>query len=179
MGTAALSLQRYEPGGSQKAKALWAMKAASDRGEEQYDPARKEEILGRTTTRLELWEEHLKDPAALAKALECLENPYLGWHVFHSLSLPASICRRNGFQHRWRKDFARDVGRAPLGRRLAFLDPWDVVGLRTTSGVWTVPAKYGPHGELFSVSSGRILLLLQRQWGLSPLFLRRRSRHVL
>ena len=29
------------------------------------------------------------------------------------------------------------------------LDPWDVVGLRTTSGVWNVPRKYGPHGELF------------------------------
>ena len=27
-------------------------------------------------TRLELWQEHLKDPlAALAKALQCLENP--------------------------------------------------------------------------------------------------------
>ena len=40
-----------------------------------FDPARKEDILGRTRTRLEVWEEHLKDPmAALAKALECLEN---------------------------------------------------------------------------------------------------------
>ena len=28
-------------------------------------------------------------------------------------------------------------------------DPWDVVGLRTTSSVWNVPGKYGPHGELF------------------------------
>ena len=51
------------------------MKAAWCRVEEYYDPARKEDILGRTETRLELWEEHLKDPiAALAKALECLEN---------------------------------------------------------------------------------------------------------
>ena len=61
-----------------KAKALWAMKAAWNRGEEFYDPARKEDILGRTKTRLELWEEHLKDPmAALAKSLESLENPIL------------------------------------------------------------------------------------------------------
>ena len=30
-----------------------------------------------------------------------------------------------------------------------FLDPWDVVGLRTTTGIWNVPKKYGPHGELF------------------------------
>ena len=46
-------------------------------GEEYYDIARKEDILGRTKTRLVLREEHLKDPvAALAKALECLENPF-------------------------------------------------------------------------------------------------------
>ena len=31
----------------------------------------------RKQTRLELWEEHLKDPIiALDKALKCLENPY-------------------------------------------------------------------------------------------------------
>ena len=63
------------PSESQKAKALWAMKAAWDRGEEFYDPARKEDILGRTITRLNLCEELLKDPlVALAKSLECLEN---------------------------------------------------------------------------------------------------------
>ena len=34
-------------------------------------------ILGRNKTRLELWEEHLKDPiVALDKALKCLEKPY-------------------------------------------------------------------------------------------------------
>ena len=54
-----------QPSESQKAKALWAMKAAWDRGEEHCDPAREEGILGRT--RLDLWEEHYKDPiAALA-----------------------------------------------------------------------------------------------------------------
>ena len=30
-----------------------------------------------------------------------------------------------------------------------FLDPWDVVGLRTTASVWNVPVEYVPHGELF------------------------------
>ena len=25
-----------------------------------------------------------------------------------------------------------------------FLDPWDVVGLRTAASVWNVPKKYGP-----------------------------------
>ena len=65
-----------KPSESQHAKALWAMKAAKDRGEEHCDPASKEDILGRTKTRLELWEEHLKDPlVALEKALNCLENP--------------------------------------------------------------------------------------------------------
>ena len=38
------------------------MKAAKDRREEFYDPAREDNILGRNKTRLELWEEHLKDP---------------------------------------------------------------------------------------------------------------------
>ena len=65
-----------KPSESQKAKAFRAMKAAKDREEEHYDPARKNHILGRKQTRLELWEEHLKDPIiALEKALKCSENP--------------------------------------------------------------------------------------------------------
>ena len=60
-----------------KQKALWAMKAAKDREEKFYDPARKDNILGRKQTRLELWEEHLKDPTiALDKALKSQENPF-------------------------------------------------------------------------------------------------------
>ena len=52
-----------------KAKVLWKMKAAKDSGEEYYDPDRKDNILGRNKTRLELWEERLKDPiVALDKA---------------------------------------------------------------------------------------------------------------
>ena len=30
-----------------------------------------------------------------------------------------------------------------------YLDQWDSVCLRTASGEWNVPGKYGPHGELF------------------------------
>ena len=53
------------------------MKAAKDRREEFYDPARKDNILGRNKTRLELWEEHLKDPiVALDIALKCVEDQY-------------------------------------------------------------------------------------------------------
>ena len=50
---------------------------AKDRKEEFYDPAREEDISRRNQTRLELWEEHLKDPiAALDKALKCVESQY-------------------------------------------------------------------------------------------------------
>ena len=66
-----------KPQEAQKARALWAMKAAKDRREEFYDPARKDNILGRNKTRLELWEEHLKDPiVALDKAPKCVEDQY-------------------------------------------------------------------------------------------------------
>ena len=47
------------------------MKAAKDRKEEFFDPTRKDNILGRNTTRLELWEEHFKDPI-VAPWLEAL-----------------------------------------------------------------------------------------------------------
>ena len=64
-----------EPNESQRAKALWPMKAAKDREEDFYDLARKENILGRSQTRQELWREHLKDPIeALDKALRKWEN---------------------------------------------------------------------------------------------------------
>ena len=61
-----------KPREAQKARALWAMKAAKDRWEELYDPARKVNILGRSRTRLDLW-----DPiVALDKALKCVEDQY-------------------------------------------------------------------------------------------------------
>ena len=58
-----------------KQEPFWAMKAGKDREEVYSYPARTENILGRKKTRLELWEEHFKDPIiALDKALKCLEN---------------------------------------------------------------------------------------------------------
>ena len=59
MGSSVLLPQRAERGDgrqkaeceSQKANALWAVNAATDRDEEFYDPAHKEDILGRTKTR--------------------------------------------------------------------------------------------------------------------------------
>ena len=66
-----------KPQEAQKAKALWAMKAAKDSKEEFYDPAREEDISKRNKTRVELREEHLKDPiAALDMALKCVESQY-------------------------------------------------------------------------------------------------------
>ena len=54
-----------KPQEAQKAKALWAITAAKDRKEEFYDLA----ISKKNKTRLELREEHLKDPiVALDKA---------------------------------------------------------------------------------------------------------------
>ena len=62
-----------KPNGSQKPRALWRMKAARDSGTQ----SAKTTFLGRNATRLELWEEHLKDPiVALEKALKWVENPY-------------------------------------------------------------------------------------------------------
>ena len=64
-----------KPQEAQKAEALWKKKAAKDAGEEYYDPAREDNILGRNKTRLTLWEEHIKDPiVALDKAVKCVEN---------------------------------------------------------------------------------------------------------
>ena len=68
-----------KPSESQKARTLWRMKAARDSGEDLHDPERKDNILGRNKTRLELWEEHLKDPiVAMDKALNSVESPYQG-----------------------------------------------------------------------------------------------------
>ena len=131
LGSSVLLPQRAERGDgrqkaeceSQKAKALWAMKAARDRDKEFYDPAHKEDILGKT--RLDLWEEHITDSiAALARALECLENSFSCWLLVCSLVASGS----NGLQYCEREDFANDVGRAPLGIGLAFSGPMGCCG---------------------------------------------------
>ena len=66
-----------KPSESQKNESHLGNESGLEQGEEFYDPVCKEDMLGRTETRLELWEEHLKDPLpALAKALGCLGIPY-------------------------------------------------------------------------------------------------------
>ena len=148
------------------------MKAAKDRKEEFFDPTRKDNILERNITRLELWEEHLKDPiVALDKALSA-------WKISteagsrHIGSKAAMACDR----------VVSDL-MLPLWEEVLwpFLDAWDSVRLRTTSQQWNVPRRYGPYGELFFLlvkelsrllpsirPHGELLLLLMQQ-GLQPL----------
>ena len=67
-------------------------KAAQDRDEDCYDPARKEVILARTKTPGYVGRTSQRPDRGPGKALECLENSYWGWHFgFTSLSLPASL----------------------------------------------------------------------------------------
>ena len=48
------------------------------------------------------------------------------------------------------KILKNNCGKGPTGKAPGLTwTHWDVVGLRTTSSVWNVPGKYGPHGELF------------------------------
>ena len=107
-----------------KRKPFWAMTAAWDRSEEFCDPAGKEDISDRTRTRLDLWEEHLKDPlAALATALECLDNSF--WEFgfwFHSLLLPTvvvamtcSIVGAKILQKMWEGHYWEGVCSGPMG----------------------------------------------------------------
>ena len=68
-----------KPHEAQKAKTLWKMMAAKDAGEEDCDPERKDNILERNKKRLQLWEEHLKDPiASLEKSVEVRGEVVLG-----------------------------------------------------------------------------------------------------
>ena len=153
------------------------MKAARGRDEEFYDPARKEDILGRTKTSLKLWEEHLKDPGGgIGKGVGVLGMPTNVGIWSHRLSLSSlvfamafSIAAATKLQKMWEGPCWEGIW--------LFLDPWDVVGLRTSSSVRNVPGRYGPHGEL-------IFFLIKKEpfaltkWSSGPLFLRRRSRRV-
>ena len=138
-----------KPSESQKAKFLWATKAAKDREEEYFDLAPKKNIMGRTKTRLDLLEEHLKDPIIfLEKALKCLENPVTAGQCFDAsrgkvvwIAMACSCVGTKILQKMWDGPFLEGVWPC--------LDSWDSVRLRTASTYWNIPGKYGPHGELF------------------------------
>ena len=157
-----------KPSESEKAKAPLAMKAASDRDEEFYDPARTEDILGRTQTRLELREAHLKDPvAALAKALECLEAANKRWHLVSQIVVVKLLSSQ------WRSAsqvLAKHVVRVLFGKGS---------GLSWTHGMLWVCArqpasrmfqgKCGPHGELFFFLTKKEPLALTKAVEFRPL----------
>ena len=111
-----------QPQEAQKAKVLWAMKAAKDR-KEFYDLAREEDISRINKTRFELWEEHLKDPmAALDKALKCVDSQYWSWLE--------ALWKQGSNDQRW---VVSDL-MLPLWEEVLWLslDAWDGVRLRTT-----------------------------------------------
>ena len=64
-----------KPQEAQKAKTLCTMKAAKDRKEKFYDLARKDNILGRNETRLELWKTTSK--IQLLRSLKCVGRSVL------------------------------------------------------------------------------------------------------
>ena len=69
------AVKSKKPGDNKKARALWAMKEATDRKEDYYDPNHQTCFQERNHIRLGVWEVHFKSPmAALAKALECWET---------------------------------------------------------------------------------------------------------
>ena len=106
---------------------------------------------------LELWEEHLKSlVAVLAKSLECLDAVYdcsnMSSQILCSCFTGPLLVSRSSWMA------AKVVGAIILQKAWEgpcwegvwpFLDPTDVVGLRTTASVWNVPGEYVPHGELF------------------------------
>ena len=89
------------------------MKAVRDSAEDFYDPERTDNILERNKTRLELWEEHLKDPiVALDKALcmgESVSRLTIGSKPFVELV----------FNGREGSGSGKDVGQTIVGKCLA------------------------------------------------------------
>ena len=70
-----------KPQEARKAKALWAMKSSQGQeGRVFMIRLAKRTFWEEINKRLELWEEHLKDPiVALDKAPKCVEDQYLSW----------------------------------------------------------------------------------------------------
>ena len=120
-----------KPSGSQKSE--------SPLGNES-GPARKEDILGRTRTRLDLWEEHLKDPiVALEKSIGMLGESLLG------LAFGFTGCRCQFLSSQWLGSIAsarilQKMWEGPHWEGVwPCLDPRDVVRLRTSSSYWNDP----------------------------------------
>ena len=89
-------------------------------GEEFDDPERKDNLCGRNKTRLELWEEHLKDPiVALDKALKCVEKTLLS--VFFG---PRPV--EGAFSNCWCVGFLQSLLEKTIWEGVwPYLNPWD------------------------------------------------------
>ena len=134
-----------KPSECRRAKALWAIKAAKDREEKYYDPARKDNILGRK-----------KDTTGAVRGAPPRPNHNLGQSVevigeslsglaFGSKSLVESRVNCNGLLLCGHQDFAKDVRKAVVGKRPTLRGP---VG-QCAPTYWNVPGKYTTNGELF------------------------------
>ena len=100
--------------------------------------------MRRKQTRLEPWEEHLKDPIkALDKALKYLENQYQSWLFARNFSCV------NGLWPRGLRHGAKDLGKAVLGRNLALLGPVGQRALAHSVHLLERSREVWPHGELF------------------------------
>ena len=101
-----------------KEKSESPVETESSQGQEKeffYDPDRKDNLLERNETRLELWEGHLRDPiVALDKALKCLENSC------QRVCWPENLVE-GAIPHGRRWFPPKFVGEAELGGRLALL----------------------------------------------------------
>ena len=147
------------------------------KGEIHYDPARKEDILGRTETRLGLWEEHLKDPVNALESIKVLGEPLLRLAIGSKLLVESRVdC--NGLQLRWvPRSCKRCVKDTLLRRRLALPGPvGQCAPAHSVHLLERPPWKYWPPGELFSLSRSR--WWLQTTCRPTPLSLRKRSRRV-
>ena len=96
-----------------KQEALWAMKAAKDREEEYYDPARKDENSGRAPQR---------PNHSFGQSSEVPRESLLGLYSGSKRCVKGRV-NCNGLQLCGHRNFAKDVGKAVLGRRLALLGP--------------------------------------------------------
>ena len=144
-----------KPSASQKAKAIWAKKAAWDRSEDFDDPARKEDILGRTETRLELWQEHRKDPlAALAKSVAIRCRPIKA----RALSVSA------GTQGLITAAFARAKGGRTKTRLEKNISNTQWLHWRRHWNAWRIPSRVGNLVSQFVAASLCRCNGLQHRW---------------
>ena len=133
-----------------------------DRSDEHCDPARD-----RTKTRLDLWEEHLKDSESQLR------------QALGSTLLVASRGGCNVLQFCRREDFANDVGRGPVRKAsgLAWIHGMLCICAHHSS-YCNVLGKYGPHSELFFIHIKKEPVALTKAVPSNSSSLRKRSRRV-